>query len=209
LAVNRSNGIVQVVDVASGKATPLTKENVFAADWSPDGSSILCADESRSRLMLFPVADGAKPQTIVDAPDMKTMFRFSPDGKYVAYESHERDAPLLSTEIYLAALPSFAVRRKLSTGGGNLPVWARSGKEIFYVERGGGDWAMMSVEVRTGSKPDAGTPKTLFRLRTTSPVFSVSGDGKRFLFSEQVQRGADAQPQISLVLNWAAELKQQ
>ena len=40
-------------------------------------------------------------------------------------------------EIYVAAFPTFAVKRKVSTGGGDYPVWAKGGKEILCLAAGG------------------------------------------------------------------------
>ena len=122
----------------------------------------------------------------------------------MVYESNESGL----AEIYLSAFPTFAVKRKGSTGGGERPVWARGGREIFYHTP---DGTLVSVEVRTTSTLETGSPKPLFRLgagNTNGNYLDVTADGQRFLIAEAVQSNQIEQSEISLVLNWAAEIKQ-
>jgi Tol biopolymer transport system component len=202
LALSGAGGI-DVVHLASGKITPLTKEALLVQDWSPDGRSILCTDRSEIQLFLLSMADGAKPQLILDTPYYKRQFRFSPDGKYVAYSSEESG----TSEIYIAAFPSFAVKRKASSGGGIYLAWARSGKELFYRAA---DGTLMDVEVRTDGSIETGIPKPLFKFGngTLGNGIEVAADGKRFLINEAVKGEEAEKPAITLVLNWAADLKQ-
>jgi hypothetical protein len=65
----------------------------------------------------------------------------------------------------------------------------------------------MAVEAKTGSKLEVGVPKPLFKISVSGfAQFAVSGDGKRFLVNELT--GQSAEGQITVVLNWAAEMKQ-
>ena len=203
LAISDAGGI-DVAHLASGKITPLTKQALDVQDWSPDGSSILCSDRSGIRLFLLSLADGAKPQLILDTPYAKRVFRFSPDGKYVAYASEESG----KSEIYIAAFPSFAVKRQASSGGGIYLAWSHDGRELFYRSS---DGTLMDVEVRTGgSTIETGVPKPLFKFGTGTlgNQFAVAADGKRFLIKEAVQGEEAERLEITLVLNWQAELKQ-
>jgi hypothetical protein len=96
---------------------------------------------------------------------------------------------------------------QISTNGGIEPVWARDGRELFYLSRD----AMMAVEVRTTPAFNIGTPRTLFRgTYVLSPnavaSYDVTSDGKRFL---RVQSAHPDPPtdHIQIVLNWTEELK--
>ncbi len=207
LAITRSHGGPEEITLASGEVISLTKEPVSAWGWSPDGRSILCAVQTIAarRILLLSLADGAKLQTILDTPYGKSEFRFSPDGQYLVYVSAESG----TKEIYVASFPSFAVKRKVSSGGGNFPVWAKGGKEIFYRSN---DGSMMQAEVQTGANIEASIPKPLFQFGSGVDVlnrFAVTADGQRFLTSEPVQNDEAEKPEITLVLNWAAEMKQQ
>ena len=69
---------------------------------------------------------------------------FSPDGRWVAYDSDESRRK----EVYVvpspAALSGAGGKRQISTTGGSYPRWRRDGREIFYI---GPDNRLMVVEV--------------------------------------------------------------
>ena len=96
----------------------------------------------------------------------------SPDGRWLAYESNESG----QEEIYVRPFPNVnGGRWQISVGGGTRPLWARSGKEIFYL--GGASGAMMSVPVEGGSTFRGGNPTRLFEGRyfeSTGRTYDVS-----------------------------------
>jgi serine/threonine protein kinase len=199
LAVTQVITGIQEVAVASGKVTPLTRENVSAQDWSPDGSSILCTQGTGHFQLLM--AGGARLQTIGDTHHGMGSLRFSPDGHYVVYVYTESG----QAEVYAASFPGFAAKRKISSGGGRFPVWAKDGKEILYRAA---DGALMSAAIRTGSNLVAGTPKLLFKdAGSDSGLFSVTADGRRFLINEAAQKNEGEKPDITVVLNWTAGIR--
>jgi len=68
----------------------------------------------------------------------------------------------------------------------------------------------MSAEIKTGSRTEAGVTKQFFQLPRAGGRYTglaPAGDGKRFLVFEDEQQNQEAL--ILVVLNWAAELKQQ
>ena len=65
----------------------------------------------------------------------------SPDGHYFAYQSDESGRP----EIYVRPFPRASEGRwQVSIDGGTGAIWARSGRELFYLNR---ERALMSVAV--------------------------------------------------------------
>ena len=78
--------------------------------------------------------------------------------------------------------------------------------EIFYRAI---DGTLMDVEVHLGATIEARVPKPLFKFGTCNRgnLFAVSGDGKRFLIADSVRQGKAERPEITLVLNWAADIK--
>jgi len=81
----------------------------------------------------------AKPRPFLESPFVKTAARFSPDGRWVAYQSNESGR----NEIYVVPYPGPGGKSQVSTDGGTNPRWARNGRELFYRN---GD-KMMAVEV--------------------------------------------------------------
>jgi Tol biopolymer transport system component/predicted Ser/Thr protein kinase len=206
LAVSPRSGGIQEIALASGKVVSLTKEPAYAEDWSPDGRSILCdvgpSAAGGTRLFMLSLADGGKLQAVLGTPGQKGAFGFSPDGQYVTYSSNESGA----YEVYVASFPSFGEKRKVSSGGGRGPRWAKDGKEIFYRAS---DGFLMDVEIRAGSTIEASVPKPLFQFGTgiSGNWFDVTKDGKGFLTNEPVRHEGADRPEIELVLNWTAAIK--
>jgi hypothetical protein len=108
-------------------------------------------------------------------------------------------------EIYLAAFPTFTEKRQVSKDGGVEARWRNDGKELFYLSL---DGKIMSVDVKTTTELETGTPKMLFQipmqLDMFGPDYCVTGDGKRFFFGEPVE---EASKPLTVVQNWNAGLK--
>ena len=205
IAVNLLSGGIQELEVASGKITALTPDTFTAADWTPDGRSLLCFEIGRSRLSVLPLGGATKPRIVWDARYATRGFRFSPDGQFVAYTSQQSG----TLEAFVASFPSFGVKRQISSGGGSVPRWTKDGRELFFREPPG---TLMRAEIRTGPKIEATVPRRLFPYgdNGSSPngnQFGVTADGKRFLILDPVQKTGPS-AEIMVVLNWAAELKQ-
>jgi eukaryotic-like serine/threonine-protein kinase len=201
IAVNLAQGGLREVVVASGRPTALVAD-AEADDWSPDGRTLLCvAGPAARRLSLLSLGNGSKPLTLMDTPYRQNSFRFSPDGKFVAYVSEESRV----SEVFVASFPSFAQKRQISQGGGDYPAWSRDGKELFYRHPPDN---LMSVQIRTEANLEAGVPTMLFQYGGSGPGngFAVAGDGQRFLIMVDHYRTAPSSG-VMVVLNWAAELR--
>lgn len=200
LAVTHARLGIEEIVVATGQILPQSNERMIAEDWTPDGVGLLCS--ASSELFLLTSADLTKRQIIPGTPHGK-VYRLSPDGQFVAYVLDESGV----SEIYVSPFPSFAVKRKVSSVPGFFPLWAKSGEELFYRSNEG--W-MMSIGIHTGGGIEASVPKPLFKFGSGSTLvnrFAVSADGTRFLTSEPVKDGNAEKPAITLVLNWAADMK--
>lgn len=100
---------------------------------------------------------------------------------------------------------------EISTAGGIQPVWARKGKELFYLAP---DGSVMKVAVEADAPTWRAAPVKLFHglYDTRGPIqrrmYDVSPDGQRFLMLKPA--GSDqlaAPPTIVIVLHFAEELK--
>jgi eukaryotic-like serine/threonine-protein kinase len=184
----------------SGKIRDFLPAGFYVNDWSPDGRLLLCADLEGRVLATFPADGSSPPRIISETPYRKVQFRFSPDGRSVAYTSYESGGP----EVTVASFPSFTEKRQLSTEGGDTPAWRKDGRELFFLSP---DQKMMAAEVKTGSKIDMGTPRTLFKQPPSVQLhrsYAPAGDGKRFLVMENMQ---GTPQEVLIVLNWTAALK--
>jgi hypothetical protein len=110
-------------------------------------------------------------------PFLETDGRFSPDGRWLAYESDESGR----SEVYIRPFPGPGKKLAVSIGGGLAPRWPARAGEVFYTAGN----AVFGVPVRTGPELSVGQPKKLFEIslavtRDGYP-YDVFPDGQRFV----------------------------
>src|SRR5262249_14897474 len=102
--------------------------------------------------------------------------------------------------------------------GGAMPLWSRSGNELFYVTStpGAPIAALMRVEIPRSAAFTPGMPQKLFdwpyyRAGTGTNLgrtYDISPDGRRFLvIKRDTPPNQAAQPNLVVVQNWFEELK--
>ena len=110
----------------------------------------------------------AKPQPFLDTRFTHGNLQFSPDGKWVAYESDETGR----NEIYVVPYPGPGGKSQVSNDGGTQPRWNRNGRELFF--RSGAK--MMAVDVETGATFRAGIRTVLFRHQRPPNLRKITAD---------------------------------
>jgi serine/threonine protein kinase len=175
----------------------------FATDWSPDGRWILHDEHigNQSSIQILP----APPATGASRPYLKTGFneaagRFSPDGKWVAFQSDESGRD----EVYIDTFPDPHGKTLVSARGGTFPHWAAAGRELFYLAA---DSMLMSVDVQLGpGSAKLSTPRPLFPATIKEGIspYAPTPDGKRILVMEPEKT---ARP-LKVIVNWPALLNE-
>ena len=204
---NGAPNIVRIATDGSGRREWLTRGQdwSYVSSVSPDGTTLLFGQGSAGDSNILTMASsGGDPQPFIATPAWEDSAAFSPDGKWVAYESRETG----SLQVHVRPYPEGEPRFNVSTEGGDLALWNPDGTELFF--RCGENFC--AAPVRTVPVFTAGQPEVLFSLRIPGldPAFNtsvadVSADGRRFL--RAVPR-ATATPQRMLVYvpNWIHEL---
>jgi serine/threonine-protein kinase len=132
----------------------------------------------------------------------------SPDGKWLAYQSDETGR----TEVFIRSFPNTeGFKRQVSNGGGAAPLWARDGRELFYL---GQDKTMMVVRLTGGSPITISQPATLFRVHDDLlsveyefyTPWDVTADG-RFIMARARRVTDRVVTPIVVAENWFSELK--
>ena len=119
---------------------------VSEALWSPDGEWLIyrtsnAAGDQEDLLALRPGQD-TEPVPLVASGFRERQPRLSPDGRWLAYMSNETGRD----EIYVVPFPNAGdAKWPVSTSGGTEPVWAHSGRELFY-RNGLGEMVTVPVE---------------------------------------------------------------
>jgi serine/threonine protein kinase len=147
----------------------------------------------------------SKPIVVVNSPAKETMAQFSPDGRWVVYQSNESGR----FEIYVQAFPVASGRFQVSLDGGVAPRWSEDGKEIYFIAP---DSKLMAAAViQSDSRFEAKRPEPLFPTRIVDgggaaanrPQYDVRNG--RFLVNQNVEESITSP--ITIILNWFPEPK--
>jgi Tol biopolymer transport system component len=123
---------------------------------------------------------------------------FSPDGRWIAYQSNESGR----FEIYITSYSEPGSRIQVTTAGRFRPRWSRDGRELYYRFN---DRTMMTPITPSGAELKSGAPQLLF-----SGNYLGDGDFARNTgpFVMMRDNGQDtAGKTIYLLMNWFEDLK--
>jgi WD40-like Beta Propeller Repeat len=186
----------------------------FPSDWSVDGRFLLymeVSSKTAADLWVLPMdgepAEGRKPSLFLSTSFNEQWGQFSPDGRWVAYQSNETGR----VEIYVRPFPGPGGQWPVSTSGGVFPRWAPNGKELYYLAP---DGKLIAASIAAkGATLEVGTPVALFQTRIVGgganllggrQEYDVAPDG-RFLINVATET-ASAAP-ITLLMNWNPDAK--
>ena len=118
---------LQEVDGGGQAATldaPEALTDLYAWSWSPDDwLAFYFAGDGDDNVYAVHVDDPEKRIGVAVSTDNESFPVFSPDGRWLAYESDETGRP----EIYVVSFPEVGRREQVSTEGGGAPPLVGSG----------------------------------------------------------------------------------
>ena len=177
--------------------------------WSRDGRWLLVRTETSAAgsgdiLALSTTGDSAV-LSIATGPFTEMQPALSPDGRWVAYVSNEAGV----SQVFVRPFPNAESGRwQVSNGGGLSPVWANSGRELFFLD-GANRLVAAQLGVGTAFKVTALTPlfdATQFSNPGFHQAFEVTSDG-RFAFLGSVGPVSARAPGLVQVDNWFADIR--
>jgi len=186
----------------TGVAERLTQSDMrqWPSEWARDGKVLLFTEhDPTDGMSISLLRPGGESRT---EPFARGSFyaenpRLSPDGRWVAYSA--------DVGVFIQAFPGPGEPRQISTEeGGDEPVWARDGREIFYMARN----EIVAVSVETSPSVRIGRPQVLFEIRYAGSFgssYDVAPDG-RFLMIKPSEDETTPRP-IYVVQGWSEELK--
>ncbi len=146
-----------------------------------------------------------RSELLIETPADDRNAELSPNGRFLAYQSNEPG----QFEIYVRPYPQIGSGRwQASSNFGKGPTWARSGRELFYMDRTN---HLMTVPVDTqGATFSAGAPVLVLQTSYATPfawrMYDVSADANRFvMIKDRFSHTADLT--IVVAQNWIEELK--
>ena len=124
----------------------------------------------------------------------------SPDGRWLAYASNESGR----SEVYVRTFPDLSGSRwQVSTDGGQEPLWAKNGKELFYRR----SYRVFAASIETDPTFRVVTRDVLFEdvylLSGVHTYYDIHPDGKRFVMVKSLEQSSE----LFVVQNWIEELR--
>ncbi len=128
----------------------------YAGSITPDGRTVVFQETGSvsNGIRALPLDSAPVARTVMPAAFDESAPALSPDGHWLAYQSDQTGR----MEVYVQSWPGPGARVPVSLEGGSEPVWAHSGRELFY---------------RTGDSLMAAAV-------TSSPAFTVTGRRRLF-----------------------------
>ncbi|HZB26355.1 MAG TPA: protein kinase [Vicinamibacterales bacterium] len=191
--------------LTGGSPQPLLAagETGHVLSWTRDRQHLLLRRQTADRGgdLVAVRSDGRGPEVIIAASNHEeTEGQFAPNGKWVAFVTHESGRP----EVFVQPFPAARGRTQVSTAGGSQVRWAPDNREIYYVAP---DGQLMAAAIDlSGGSALVSAPTPLFRIHLATganvigykPQYAVSRDG-RFLLNSAVESGGTP---IVIAVNW-------
>ena len=190
--------------------------SIIEGFWSPNGEwlvlrsgAIAAGPNTRDILALRPGVDSVPLPLLAEEYD-EAEPAVSPDGRWLAYISNETG----SYEVYVRPFPDVSTGKwQVSTEGGAMPVWAHSGRELFFVDNSR-DLIAAEFDVGSSGSP-VGDKETLFTIppryfvSAANTLYGVAPDDQRFLMARPYQGSAEEAfiSELVLVQNFFEELE--
>jgi len=205
------NLYLQAAD-GSGAAEPLTTGSAtfVPSGITSDGATLLGSSSLPKAWTLFQLPLGKRePATpLLSSASSRNYPVASPNMRFIAYQSNDSGR----SEIDVRPFPTVHEGRwQVSTDGGTHPVWARDGRELFFV---GPNRQLMAVSVdSTRAELRASTPARVLSAsyyHTEFPTsYDVAPDGTRFLMIKEDPAVRAPNTPIVMVLNAFTSLEGQ
>ena len=197
-----ASGLYWKLADGTGPEERMTTSTFSAGAASASRDALAYENRSVGDIWTLPFQGAPKPAPFVQTPFHEGSPRFSPDGHWLAFDSNETGR----TEIYVQPYPGPGGKVLVSTDGGSEPIWAHSGRELFY--RHGEK--MMVLDIQTQPLLKNGPPRMLFERKAFpdgSRQWDVAPDDQHFLIVRASEQAESGLLHINIVQNWFEELK--
>ncbi len=202
-----SDGLWLVRADGAGPASRLpVTGSVFSAEWSADGRALIASRASpgtSSEVVGYRPGRDSAARSLISGPFLGQYATLSPDGRWLAYSNNESG----SDQVYVRPFPATGDGKwQVSPAGGLEPVWAHSGRELFY-RAASGNLVVVDVTV-AGMAPRFGPPRVLFPIdldeSSDGRHYDLTADDQHIVFLHSV---GGSRRQLMVVENFLEDLK--
>jgi Tol biopolymer transport system component len=184
--------------------------------WHPSGKFLAFTElnpQTNFDLLILPMAGDeasgwkpGKPIVFLNSRSEEREPVFSPDGRWIAYQSNESGRH----EVYVRPYPGPGGKSQISTDGGVFPRWSQTARELFFGTPT--QQIMMAVYEVEGHAFRAEKPQlwsdARYQLRGPFRPFDLHPDGKRFALAPAAPAPVGTRhDHITLILNVFDELR--
>jgi serine/threonine-protein kinase len=152
------------------------------------------------------LSDGIKagtPERFLTTESADAAAAFSPDGRWLAYESNESGRQ----EIYVRPFPVSASgggKWQISNNGGAWPIWSAKRHEILYRS---GNQVLAVGYMATGDSFSPEKPRVLATTPGAAPGFDIAPDGRLLMMMPTIVDGSKTDHTLMFVQNFYDELR--
>jgi Tol biopolymer transport system component len=200
----------------SGEIEPLatSRDSQYPDSWHPSGRFLAYQERSTRTnfdiwILPFEGTDGStlkpgKPRVFLNSPFDEREAMFSPDGRWLAYQSNETGR----FEVYVRPFAGSGGPWRISTGGGIDPIWSRARPELLFT---GPDGRIMAASYNAGDdslRADKPRPWSSQRVsrRPRLRSIDVDPDGNHIVAATLPDEGTNRR-EVVLVLNFFDEMR--
>ena len=194
-----------------------TKNYVIPYSFFPDGRRLAYTElDPDSGYDLWTVAldvsdpdhpKPGKPELFLRTPSNERYPAVSPDGRWIAYQSDESGR----YEVYVRPFPGPGGKWQISNAGGQLPVWSRNGRELFFQNL---DNRIMVTDYEVKNESFVAGKPHLWSDQQLQDVsgnlnYDLAPDGKRFAIFPELKAPAEEKGivHMTFLLNFFDELR--
>ena len=199
----------------AGQPQPLTQSDrrQIPMSFTPDGKRLAFNELSPATgddIWTVPVETSSsglqagKPEVFLQTPFHERGPVFSPDGRWIAYQSNESG----KYEVYVRAFPDGYGKRRVSDPLGTVPAWSRNGRDLFFHT----NLVLMAVSYQVrGDSFVAERPRVWFKKRIanfpSTMSYNPAPDGKRIVALMPADRPEEPRDRVIFLLNFFDELQ--
>ena len=181
--------------------------------FSADGKRLAFNEQSPATgddIWTVPVETGSsglragKPELFLQTPFHERGPTFSPDGRWIVYQSNESGR----YEVYVQAFPHGPRKVQVSVEGGTYPAWSRNGRDLFFMS----NRVLMGASYQVhGDSFVAGTPRVWFEKRiphfASTMSYGPAPDGKHIVALMPADTPEETHDRVIFLLNFFDELR--